>query len=138
MKFSRRASANWKGTGADGSGSISTQTGALDKAPYSTKARFEDGKGTNPEELVGAAHAGCFTMKLSFVIAEMGFTPGNIDTKAKVTFEDGKITNIHLDLSATVDGMGEEDFQKAAKDAKENCPISVLLNTDITMDAKLV
>ncbi|UCS92552.1 OsmC family protein [Echinicola marina] len=138
MKFTRRASANWQGTGDDGLGTVSTQSGVLDKAKYSTKARFADGKGTNPEELVGAAHAGCFSMKLAFVINEKGFTASNIDTEAKVTFEDGKISNIHLKLSASVEGMSDADFQKAAKEAKEECPISKSLDTEITMDAKLV
>ncbi|GAB4107750.1 OsmC family protein [Echinicola sediminis] len=138
MKFTRRASANWQGTGDEGLGTVSTQSGVLDKAKYSTKARFADGKGTNPEELIGAAHAGCFSMKLAFVINEKGHTASNIDTTAIVAFEDGKISNIHLKLSATVEGMSDADFQKAAIEAKENCPISKSLNTEITLEAKLV
>ncbi|AGA79777.1 OsmC family protein [Echinicola vietnamensis] len=137
MKFSRNASANWKGSGKEGKGTVSTETTVLDKTPYSFKSRFEDGKGTNPEELLGAAHAGCFSMKLSFVLNEMGYTAENIDTSAKVTMEDGKISNIHLELNAKVPDISSDDFQKAAKDAKENCPVSALFNTEITMDAKL-
>ncbi len=137
MKFTRNASANWKGTGMEGSGTISTQSTTLDKAQLSFKTRFADGVGTNPEELLGAAHAGCFSMKLSFVLNEAGFTADNIDTVAKVTFEDGKITTITLDLTATVPGITEEQFQEAAKNAKENCPISQALNSEIILDAKL-
>lgn len=138
MKFTREASANWQGTGMEGKGTISTQSTTLNQAQLSFKTRFENGVGTNPEELIGAAHAGCFSMKLSFVISEAGYTPGNIDTVAKVTFEDGKITAVHLDLTATVAGMSEDDFQKAAQNAKENCPVSQLLKAAITLDAKLV
>ena len=138
MKFTRQASANWQGSGKDGKGTVSTQSTVLNNAQYSYKTRFEDGVGTNPEELIGAAHAGCFSMKLSFIIGGLGFEPGNIDTVAKVTFEDGKISNIHLDLKASVEGMSDEQFQAAAKEAKETCPISVSLNTEITLTAELV
>jgi lipoyl-dependent peroxiredoxin len=138
MKFTRSASANWQGTGMEGKGTISTESTTLNNAQLSFKTRFADGVGTNPEELVGAAHAGCFSMKLSFVLSEKGFTPGNIDTVAKVTFEDGKITQIVLDLKATVEGISGEEFQAAATEAKENCPISQLLNTNIVLNAQLV
>ncbi|MDJ1502243.1 OsmC family protein [Xanthocytophaga agilis] len=138
MKFSRTASANWKGTGMEGQGTVSTQSTTLNKAQLSFKTRFADGVGTNPEELIGAAHAGCFTMKLSFVLAEKGFTADNLDTQAKVTFEDGKITAIHLDLTATIPSITEEAFQAAALEAKQNCPVSQLLNAEITLSAKLV
>lgn len=134
----RSASANWKGTGKEGKGTVSTQTGVLSNTPYSFTSRFEDGAGTNPEELVAAAHAGCFTMKLSFVISAAGLTPGNIDTKATITFENGAITNSHLEVTASVPGLDAEKFAEYAKDAEQNCPISKLLNTNITMDAKLV
>lgn len=134
----RSASANWQGTGKEGKGTVSTQTGVLSNTPYSFTSRFEDGAGTNPEELVAAAHAGCFTMKLSFVISAAGLTPGNIDTKATITFENGAITNSHLEVTASVPGLDAEKFAEYAKDAEENCPISKLLNTNITMDAKLV
>ncbi len=138
MKFTRRASANWQGTGKEGKGTVSTQSTTLDKAQVSFKTRFEEGVGTNPEELIGAAHASCFSMKLSFVLNEAGFTADNIDTVATVTFEDGNVTAIQLDLKASVPDITEEAFQKAAVDAKENCPISQLLNADITLDAQLV
>jgi len=138
MKFTRQANANWQGTGMEGKGTISTQSTTLDKAQLSFKTRFEEGVGTNPEELIAAAHSGCFSMKLSFVLTDMGFVPTNIDTIAKVTFEDGKITLIHLDLKAKIDGISEEQFQEAALNAKENCPISQLLNTEITLNAELL
>lgn len=134
----RTASANWQGSGKEGHGTVSTQSTVLDGTQYSFNTRFADGIGTNPEELVGAAHAGCFTMKLSFVIGEYGLTAENIDTKATVTFENGAIPNIHLSVKASVPGMTAEQFAEAAQNAKANCPISKLLNTDITMDAELV
>lgn len=138
MKLIRRASANWQGSGMEGKGTVSTQSTTLNNTPLSFKSRFEDGVGTNPEELVGAAHAGCFSMKLSFVLNEAGFTADNIDTNAKVVFEDGKITQVLLDLKAKVPGISEEAFQKAALDAKENCPISQLLKAEIVLSAALV
>lgn len=138
MKFTREASANWKGTGKEGVGTVSTQSTTLNNAQLSFKTRFADGVGTNPEELIGAAHAGCFSMKLSFVLNEAGFTADNIDTVAKVTFEDGRISVIHLDLTASVPGISEEQFQAAAQNAKENCPISKSLNAEITLSATLV
>ncbi|MEM0578226.1 OsmC family protein [Flavobacterium polysaccharolyticum] len=138
MKFTRQANANWQGTGMEGKGTISTQSTTLDKAQLSFKTRFEEGVGTNPEELIAAAHSGCFSMKLSFVLTEIGFIATSIDTIAKVTFEDGKITLIHLDLKAKIDGISEVQFQEAALNAKENCPISQLLNTEITLAAALL
>lgn len=137
MKLIRKAKANWQGTGMEGKGTISTQSTTLNNAQLSFKTRFEDGVGTNPEELIGAAHAGCFSMKLSFVLSELGFVPENIDTTAKVIFEDGKITQIHLELAAKVPGISEDDFQKAALNAKENCPVSQLLKADIFLSANL-
>src|SRR5690606_28275999 len=98
MKFTRKASAHWKGTGKDGSGTVSTQSTVLDQTAYSYKTRFEDGVGTNPEELIGAAHAGCFTMQLSFLLSENGYDPTDLHTDAQVTFEDGSITSVQLDL----------------------------------------
>lgn len=134
----RTASANWKGNGKDGKGTVSTQSTVLHNTAYSFGTRFENGKGTNPEELIGAAHAGCFSMKLSFVINEAGFKASNIDTKATVHFVDGTITEILLDVTATVPGMNDEQFMTAANNAKENCPISKLLNAKISMKAVLV
>jgi osmotically inducible protein OsmC len=138
MKFTRQASANWKGTGMEGIGSVSTQSTTLDNAQLSFKTRFAEGVGTNPEELIGAAHAGCFSMQFSFLLNEAGFTADNIDTIAKVTFEDGTITKINLDLTATIPSISEEQFQATALAAKEKCPISRLLNAEITLTAALV
>jgi lipoyl-dependent peroxiredoxin len=137
MKFTRKANANWKGTGMEGKGTISTQSSTLDNAQLSFKTRFEQGVGTNPEELVAAAHSGCFTMQLSFLLSEKGYTPGNLDTEAQVTFEDGSITNINLILKGEVEGITEAEFKEIAQKAKEICPISKLLNTNITLDASL-
>lgn len=117
---------------------MSSDSGVLKDTQYSFSSRFESGIGTNPEELIAAAHAGCFTMKLSFVISGAGFTPDNLDTKATVTFENGAIPGIHLDVTASVPGLDAAKFAEFAEDAKANCPISKLLNTNITMDAKLV
>ena len=138
MKFSRQASANWKGTGMEGVGTLSTQSTTLNNTQYSFKTRFAEGVGTNPEELIGAAHAGCFTMQFSFLLNEAGFTADNIDTKAKVTFEDGTITTIQLDLTATIPNITDEQFQTISAKAKEICPVSKLLKADITLTATLV
>lgn len=137
MKFTRQASANWKGTGMEGVGTVSTQSTTLDNAQLSFKTRFAEGVGTNPEELIGAAHAGCFSMQFSFLLNEAGFTADNIDTNAKVTFEDGTITKINLDLTATIPSISEEQFQATALAAKEKCPISRLLNAEITLTSVL-
>ena len=138
MKFTRRANANWKGTGMEGKGTISTQSTTLNEAQLSFKTRFEQGVGTNPEELIAAAHSGCFTMQLSFLLSEAGFVPEDLDTVAKVTFEDGTITLIQLELTGKVPGISAEDFQLAAQKAKEICPISKLLNTEITLSITLL
>ncbi|MEJ2595906.1 MAG: OsmC family protein [bacterium] len=137
MKFTRNASANWQGPGKTGKGTLSSESTVLKTTPYSFSTRFEDEKGTNPEELVGAAHAGCFTMQLAFLIGEAGFTPDNLDTEAGVTFQDGSIIEIHLELKARVPGMDEAKFMEVANKAKEICPISKLLDTNITLSAKL-
>jgi osmotically inducible protein OsmC len=137
MKFTRKASTNWKGTGMEGKGTISTQSTTLNNAQLSFKTRFDEGVGTNPEELIGAAHSGCFTMQLSFLLTDAGFPAENLDTVAKVTFEDGTITEIQLDLTATIPGISEELFQETAKKAKEICPISKLLNSTIVLNAVL-
>lgn len=133
----RNASANWQGTGKDGKGTVTTQSTVLNATPYSYKSRFEDGNGTNPEELIAAAHAGCFTMKLSFLISGAGFTPENLDTKATVTLDNGAVTGSHLELKATVPGLDKAKFDELAEEARTNCPISKLLNTEITLDATL-
>ena len=134
----RNASANWQGTGKDGKGTVTTQSNVLSNTPYSYKSRFEEGTGTNPEELIAAAHAGCFTMKLSFLISGAGFTPENIDTKATITLDNGAITSSHLVLTAKVPGLDQAKFSELAEEARTNCPISKLLNTEITLEASLV
>ncbi len=134
----RFGTANWKGTGKEGTGTVNTETGVVSQANLTFRSRFEDGAGTNPEELVAAAHAGCFSMKLSFVLNAAGFTAENIDTKCTITLLDGAITESHLDVTASVPGLDEEKFAAIAKEAKANCPISKLLNTNITMDAILL
>lgn len=135
----RFATANWKGSGKEGKGTNTTQSGVLNNTQYSYKSRFEDGVGTNPEELVAAAHAGCFTMKLSFVLQAAGFTAENIDTKCTITLGDGVITESHLEVKATVPGIDAAKFAECAANAKANCPISKSLNTTITitMEASL-
>jgi osmotically inducible protein OsmC len=137
MKFTRKASANWKGTGMEGQGTVSTQSTTLDHAQLSFKTRFADGVGTNPEELIGAAHAGCFSMQLSFLLNEAGFTADNIDTTASVNFLDGTIVSILLDLTAIIPNISDEVFQEIALAAKAKCPISRLLNAEITLTATL-
>ncbi len=133
----RSASAVWNGTGKEGKGHLSTQSGVFKEKPYSYSSRFEDGEGTNPEELVAAAHAGCFSMKLTFVLGAAGFTAEEIKTQCTITLENGAITGSHLVLNATVPGISKEKFEECAKDAEQNCPISKLLNTKITLDATL-
>jgi osmotically inducible protein OsmC len=135
----RFATANWKGSGKEGTGTNTTQSGVLSNTRYSYKSRFEEGVGTNPEELIAAAHAGCFTMKLSFVLNAAGFTADNIDTKCTITLDPaaGAISESHLEVKAKVPGIDAAKFAECAADAKANCPISKLLNTNITMDASL-
>lgn len=137
MKFSRNANANWKGTGKDGAGTLTTDSTLLKDSQYSFSTRFENGVGTNPEELIAAAHSGCFTMQLSFLLDEKGFTDKDLTTDAKLSFEDGAITNIHLDLVGSVKGIDKSTFEEIANNAKEICPISKLLNTDITLSTTL-
>jgi osmotically inducible protein OsmC len=137
MKFTRKASADWKGSGKDGKGTLSTQSTTLDRTQYSYKTRFEEGVGTNPEELIGAAHAGCFTMQLSFLLGEAGYTPTHLNTTAKVLFEDGSITEIALELTGDVDGIDEAAFKEIAQKAKEICPVSKLFNAAITLSVNL-
>lgn len=139
----KTASAVWKGSLKDGQGEISTETGVLKSAPYGFKARFENGPGTNPEELIGAAHAGCFSMALSMILGEANLTADRIDTTAQVTLDklaDGfAITKVHLILKAAIPGASEEQFQELAGKAKAGCPVSkVLAGAEITLDASLV
>lgn len=133
----RRATAIWNGSGKEGNGNLTTQSSILDKTQYSFNSRFAEGKGTNPEELIAAAHAGCFSMKLSFVLGEAGFTPQKITTDCTITIDDGTITQSQLVLKATVPGITEEKFKACADDAKANCPVSKLLNTNISLEATL-
>jgi len=135
--MTRNAIAAWQGTGKDGKGTLSTQSTVLDKTQYSYKSRFEDGVGTNPEELIAAAHAGCFTMKLSFVLQEGGFTADEIETKCDITLDNGTITKSHLTVTAKIPNISKEKFEESAKNAKANCPVSKLLNADISMEATL-
>lgn len=133
----RHATAVWNGSGKEGKGNLTTQSTVLNKTQYSFGSRFEEGIGTNPEELIAAAHAGCFTMKLSFNLSGAGFEPTELETKCQITFEDGSITKSHLILKATVDGISEDQFAELVKDAEENCPISKLLNTAISVEYTL-
>ncbi|MDB4097357.1 OsmC family protein [Flavobacteriaceae bacterium] len=137
----RKVVAVWKGDGADGSGVLTAQSGAFDNMPYSFKTRFENdnGKlGTNPEELIAAAHAGCFNMKLSFVLNEANFNPEELNTEAVLTFIDGKIISIQLNLQAKIPEISKERFEELAEDAKANCPISGVLNCEIILNTVLV
>lgn len=134
----RTTTAVWEGTGKEGNGHLTTQSTVLNKTQYSYNTRFADGIGTNPEELVAAAHAGCFTMKLSFVLNAAGFTPDSLETKCELEFKDGAITKSHLIVSAKIPGIDNETFQESVKDAEANCPISKLLNTAISSEAILL
>jgi len=133
----RSATANWKGSGKEGKGTVTAESGIFSNTPISYHTRFEEVKGTSPEELVAAAHAGCYSMKLSFVLGAAGFTPDNIDTKCTITLENGTITESHLDVKASVPGIDEAKFQECIEDARKNCPVSKLYNTKITAEAKL-
>lgn len=138
MKFTRKAQAQWKGSGKEGKGILTTGSGVLDGTAYSFHTRFEDGeKGTNPEELIGAAHAGCFAMQLSFLLGEDGFKPDSLDIDASVSFEDGEITKIDLDLKGDIPNIDAEQFQQIAHKAKEVCPVSKLLKADINLKVTL-
>ena len=137
----RKVVAIWKGNGADGNGTLTAQSGAFNNMPYSFKTRFENDNGelgTNPEELIAAAHAGCFNMKLSFVLNEANFCPEELNTEALLTFLDGKIVSIELNLQAKVPGISKEKFNELAEDAKDNCPISGVLNCEIILNPLLV
>lgn len=137
----RKASAEWNGSLKDGKGVISTESGLLENAQYSFSTRFENGKGTNPEELIAAAHAGCFSMALSAQLTTAGTPPARVATTATVTLDKTDagftVTNVHLEVTASVPGATEAAFQEAAGNAKKGCPISRLLNTEITMNARL-
>ncbi len=133
----RTATAIWNGSGKDGGGNLTTQSNVLNKTQYSYKSRFEQGTGTNPEELIAAAHAGCFSMKLSFVLGSAGFIPDSIETTSAISFVNGVIESSHLTVKAKVPEITEERFQQCVTEAKENCPVSKVLNAKITADAQL-
>lgn len=133
----RRATAVWNGSGKDGKGHLTTQSTVLNQTQYSFGSRFEEGIGTNPEELVGAAHAGCFSMKLAFNLQAAGFTATELKTDAEIVFEDGVIVASNLTLTAKVEGIDNTKFEELVKDAEANCPISKLLNTKISVSHTL-
>lgn len=129
----RTSTAHWEGTGKEGKGTVSTASGVLKDNPYSWHSRFENAKGTNPEELIAAAHAGCFSMKLSFVLVAAGFTPSSIDTRCTITIEDGTIKSSELVVTAVVPGIDNATFVKCAEEAKETCPVSKLVKTGLAI-----
>ena len=138
----RTASAHWSGGLKDGKGTVSTQSGVLSQTQYSFSTRFENGAGTNPEELIAAAHAGCFSMALSAQLGSAGMTAESIDTKATLTLDKTEagftITSVHLDVKVKIPGADQAKFDEAAQNAKKGCPVSRVLNANITMDAQLV
>ncbi|RAI95103.1 OsmC family protein [Algoriphagus yeomjeoni] len=133
----RKATAVWQGTGKDGKGTLTTPSSVLDKTQYSFGSRFESGVGTNPEELIAAAHSGCFAMKLSFNLQEAGFTAEELDVTANITFEEGTLKKSHLVLKAKVEGIDQSKFDELVKDAEENCPISRVLDLEISVESTL-
>jgi osmotically inducible protein OsmC len=137
----RKAHAQWRGTGRDGDGDLTTDSGVLSQTAYSYKTRFENARGTNPEELLAAAHAGCFTMAVAFQLQTAGYTPGQLDTEAAVSLdaENGgfRITRSALTLVADVPGLDQETFARLAEVAEKTCPVSRVLNAEITLDARL-
>ncbi len=133
----RNATAVWQGSIKEGQGKVTTQSGILSETPYSFKSRFEEGTGTNPEELVATAHAGCFSMQLSAFLTEEGFEPDELKTKCEITLQDGSITKSHLILSAKVKNIKEDKFKELVEKAEKNCPISKLLDTEISSEFTL-
>ena len=138
----RKANAVWRGTGRDGAGDLSSASGVLNRTPYSYKTRFEDEPGTNPEELLAAAHAGCFTMALAFALQQAGLTPLELSTEAAVSLDPAegggfRISKSALTLRAKIPGIDDATFQELAKGAEQNCPVSKVLNAEITLDAQL-
>lgn len=129
----RTATAVWNGSGKDGSGKLSTQSTALQQVQYSYKSRFEQGTGTNPEELIAAAHSGCYSMKLSFILGAAGFVPESIETTAAIDFENGVVAGSHLTVKAKVPGISEEKFKECADEAKATCPVSKALSIPISL-----
>ena len=140
INMKRHATALWNGSGKEGNGQLTTQSTVLSNTQYSFNSRFAEGVGTNPEELVAAAHAGCFSMKLSFVLGAAGFTPESLETTAHINLDTakGEITESHLVLKAKVPGITKEKFDECAAEAKAKCPISLLLNAEISLEAELL
>lgn len=138
MQIKRTATAHWEGSGKTGNGTLATQSTVLHDTQYSYNTRFEDGIGTNPEELVGAAHAGCFSMKLAFALQAAGLTADSIDTKATVVLDNGVISDVHLETSVKVAGITQAQLEEYTADAKANCPISKSLTSNITLTTTLV
>ena len=136
--MNRSAGASWKGNGKEGHGTLSTQSTTLNNTQYSFNSRFAEGVGTNPEELLAAAHAGCFTMKLTFVLSAAGFTADTLETNCSIALQDGVITTSALSVTANVPGISLEKFQECAAEAKANCPVSKVFNLEITLVATLV
>jgi len=135
----RKAKAHWSGNLKEGRGTLSSQSGILDKTKYSFKTRFEEGeKGTSPEELLAAAHAGCFTMAVALILTQKGFSPKSLDTEATVTMEDLTITGVHLSITGSVSGINKDEFRAITKDAKNNCIISKALGIAITSESHFV
>jgi lipoyl-dependent peroxiredoxin len=137
MQIKRKSTAVWNGSGKEGKGSLTSQSGVLDKTQYGFQSRFAEGIGTNPEELIAAAHAGCFTMKLAFNLQGAEFIPDELMTDCEIVFQDGALTESNLILHAKIEGISDEKFQELVKDAEANCPISKLLNCKISTVAKL-
>jgi osmotically inducible protein OsmC len=137
----RKASATWRGTGKDGNGTLTSDSGVLSSTPYSFRTRFQDEKGTNPEELIAAAHAGCFTMALAFQLQNAGFDPTELRTEAAVSLtQEGqgfRITRSALTLKAQVPGVERDKFEELARNAEKNCPVSKVLNAEITLEWEL-
>jgi len=133
MQIKRTSTAVWNGTGKEGTGNLSSQSGVLSQTQYSANARFAEGIGTNPEELIAAAHAGCFSMKLAFLLVASGFEANEIKTSCEIVFEEGTIIESNLTLTAKVDGISQEKFDEVVKDAETNCPVSKLLNAKISV-----
>ncbi len=137
MAIKRFATAHWSGSGKEGSGHLSSQSGILQETRYGFASRFADGPGTNPEELIAAAHAGCFSMKLAFNLQAKGYTADELETKAEITLADGSITSSHLNLRAVVGGISAEEFEELVQDAKANCPVSKLLRAELRISYQL-
>jgi osmotically inducible protein OsmC len=138
MQIKRKSSAHWQGTGKEGKGTLTSQSGVLNNTQYGFNSRFADGIGTNPEELIGAAHAGCYSMKLAFNLNAAGFTADSIDTEAIVILENGSITEVQLSTRAKAEGLTKEKFEELAADAKANCPVSKLFKANITLTTTLL